>query len=386
MSSELRYDRSGVSTRCTCPTLPKGHTVRRRTHTRLIATAASAALLASLAACGSGDDEPASDSADDPIEGTVRTFTYDDSIEPEVLDPFEEEFGVEVETATFNSNAQAAAKIKGGFGTDVIEVCLDESTPLVEPGLLEPIDTDRITEWDNMVGSFRNADGVTTDGNTWMVPLSAGPHGLIYDVDAFDTPPTSWADLYDPALQGQVAIDGGGSLTPIAVTGMALGNEDPMHMEPDQIAEVRDYMIDNRDQFRTFADSDSDTINLFKSGEIVLTDGGIGTTTKLQKEGVNVEWVAPEEGALSWICGFGISSESENVAASYALINHYLSPEMQALIAQQGFSIVNPEAMPLIPEELRESADPSQLDSMIAEVEPTYQEEWDDAWQEIQVG
>ena len=74
------------------------------------------------------------------------------------------------------------------------------------------------------------------------------------------------------------------------------------------------------------------------------------------------------------------------MAASYALINHYLSPEMQALIAQQGFSIVNPEAMPLIPEELRESADPSQLDSMIAEVEPTYQEEWDEAWQEIQVG
>ena len=359
-----------------------------KTHlkTRTVASIATVALVSMLAACGSGDDEPSSDSADDPIEGTVRTFTYDDSIEPEVLDPFEEEFGVEVETATFNSNSQAAAKIKGGFGTDVIEVCLDESTPLVEPGLLEPIDTDRITEWDNMVGSFRNADGVTTDGNTWMVPLSAGPHGLIYDVDAFDTPPTSWTDLYDPALQGQVAIDGGGSLTPIAVTGMALGNEDPMHMDPDQIAEVRDYMIDNRDQFRTFADSDSDTINLFKSGEIVLTDGGIGTTTKLQKEGVNVEWVAPEEGALSWICGFGISSESENVAASYALINHYLSPEMQALIAQQGFSIVNPEAMPLIPEELRESADPSQLESMIAEVEPTYQEEWDDAWQEIQVG
>ena len=342
--------------------------------------------MSALAACGSGDDEPSSDSADDPIEGTVRTFTYDDSIEPEVLDPFEEEFGVEVETATFNSNAQAAAKIKGGFGTDVIEVCLDESTPLVEPGLLEPIDTDRITEWDNMLGSFRNADGVTTDGNTWMVPLSAGPHGLIYDASAFDEPPTSWADLYDPALQGQVAIDGGGSLTPIAVTGMALGNEDPMHMDPDQIAEVRDYMIENRDQFRTFADSDSDTINLFKSGEIVLTDGGKGTTTKLQKEGVDVEWVAPEEGALSWICGFGISSESQNVAASYALINHYLSPEMQALIAQQGFSIVNPEAMPLIPEELRDDADPSQLESMIAEVEPDYQEEWDAAWQEIQVG
>ncbi|HEX5018763.1 MAG TPA: extracellular solute-binding protein, partial [Actinomycetes bacterium] len=161
---------------------------------------------------------------------------------------------------------------------------------------------------------------------------------------------------------------------------------DPMNMDPDQIAEVRDYMIEHRDQFRTFADSDSDTINLFKSGEIILTDGGLGTTTKLQNEGVDVAWVAPEEGALSWICGFGISSESENVPGAYALINHYLSPEMQAVIASQGFSIVNPEAMPLIPKEERESADPSNLESLIPEVEAAYQEEWDQAWQEIQVG
>jgi len=344
-------------------------------------------MVAALAACGSNSDDSTSDSADDPVEGTVRTFTYDDSIDPTILDPFESEYpDVDVKTATFNSNAQAAAKIKGGFGTDVIEVCLDESSPLVDADLLAPIDTSKINEWDNMQASFRNADGVTQDGNTWLVPLSAGPHGLIYDIDAFAEPPTSWTDLYDPAVQGQVALDGGGSLTPLAVTAMSMGIEDPMHMDPDQIAQVRDYMIDNRDQFRTFADSDSDTINLFKSGEIVLTDGGLGTTTKLKNEGVNVEWVAPEEGALSWICGFGISSEAENVAAAYALINHYLSPEMQAVIASQGFSIVNPEAMPLIPKDQRDDADPSQLESMIAEIEPTYQEEWDAAWQEIQVG
>ena len=56
---------------------------------------------------------------------------------------------------------------------------------------------------------------------------------------------------------------------------MALGNDGP-HADGlrTRSHEVRDYMIDNRDQFRTFADSDSDTINLFKSGEIVLTDGG----------------------------------------------------------------------------------------------------------------
>lgn len=358
----------------------------RNHRVRALACLGSIALLSAVAACGD-DGGSTSSSPDDPVEGTVRTFTYDDSIDPAIIDPFEEQYpDVKVETATFNSNAQAAAKIRGGFGTDVIEVCLDESRPLVDNGLLAPIDTSKITQWDNVLPSIKEADGVTEDGNTWLVPLSAGPHGLIYDVNAFAEPPTSWTDLYDPAVEGQVALDGGGGLTPLAVTALSLGIEDPMNMDPDQIAEVRDYMIDHRDQFRTFADSDSDTINLFKSGEIVLTDGGLGTTTKLQDEGVDVEWVAPEEGALSWVCGFGISSEAENVAAAYAFINHYLSPEMQAVIASQGFSIVNPKAMPLIPEEQRKGADPSNLESMIPEVEAAHQEEWDAAWQEIQVG
>ena len=113
---------------------------------------------------------------------------------------------------------------------------------------------------------------------------------------------------------------------------------------------------------------------------------GSAPTTKLQNEGVDVSWVAPDEGALSWVCGFGISAESKNIAASYALINHYLSAEMQAIIASQGFAITNPEAMPLIPAEDRDAADPAQLGSMIPEVEADYQEEWDAAWQEIQVG
>lgn len=355
-----------------------------RKYLQLVAMVGALGLL--VTGCG-GDDAPSSDSADDPVTGTVRTFTYDDSIEPTVLDPFEAAYpGVEVKTATFNSNAQAAAKIKGGFGTDVIEVCLDESSPLIDNNLLAPIDTSKITDWQDMAPAFREADGVTIDGSTYLVPLSAGPHGLIYDTSAFPDGVDSWADLYDPALAGQVALDGGGSLTPLAVTALAMGNTDPLAMTPEEINEVRDYMIDNREQFRTFADSDSDTINLFKSGEVVLSDGGLGTTAKLQKEGVDVAWVAPNEGALSWVCGFGISSESDNVAASYALINHYLSAEMQAIIASQGFSITNPEAMPLIPKEERDAADPAQLGSMIPEVEAEYQEEWDQAWQEIQVG
>lgn len=345
-------------------------------------------LVGVLAACGGGsDDGSAAGSPDGPVSGTLRMFTYDDSIDPTIMDPFKAKYpDLTVQNATFNSDAQAAAKIKGGFGADVIEMCLDESSPLVDANLLSPIDTDQVHGWDNMAPGFKQADGVTVDGKTWLVPLSAGPHGLIYLNSAFPEPPDSWTDLYDPELAGRVALDGGGSLTPLAVTALGMGIDDPMNMTPDQITEVKDYMIEHREQFRTFADSDSDTVNLFKSGEIVLSDGGLGTTTKLQNAGVDVSWVPPVEGAMSWVCGLALSAKSENIAASYAIINHYLAPETQAAIAALGFGITNPKAIPLIPKDERATADPAALDGMIAEVEPAYPEEWDEAWQEIQVG
>ncbi|HVQ86650.1 MAG TPA: extracellular solute-binding protein [Actinomycetes bacterium] len=361
---------------------------RRHVSRRPAIAAGLIAAMGLLAACGnSSDGDSPSSSPNGAVEGTLRMFTYDDTIDPLIMEPFDKAYpNVDVKTATFNSDAQAAAKIEGGFGTDVIEVCLDESSPLVDAGLLAPIDTKAVDGWDDLAPIYRDADGVTVDGTTWMVPLSAGPHGIIYVTSEFPEGVDSWTKLYDPALKGRVALDGGGSLTPMAVTALSLGITDPMNMTPEQITQVRDYMLEHRDQFRTFADSDSDMVNLFKSGEIVISDGGRGTATKLQEAGVDVTWVAPKEGGLSWVCGLGISSESENIPASYAMIEHFLSPPMQAVTADLGYAITNPKALPLIPADERESADPAALKNLIAEVEPANPTEWDAAWQEVQVG
>ena len=90
---------------------------------------------------------------------------------------------------------------------------------------------------------------------------------------------------------------------------MAIGfGDDPMNLTPPEIDEVKDYLLDNRDQFRDFPESDASMANLFKSGEAVIADGGRGTTEAMIRDGVPAEWVAPEEGVLSWVCGLAITS------------------------------------------------------------------------------
>ena len=98
--------------------------------------------------------------------------------------------------------------------------------------------------------------------------------------------------------------------------------------------------------------------NMFKSGEIVISDGGRATSQDIIKGGGNVGWAAPEEGVLSWVCGLSISADAENLDAAYAFINDHSSPETQALFGNNGFVMINPKAVPLVDEEFVESCRP----------------------------
>jgi len=342
---------------------------------------ASVALL--LAACGGGSESTASGGG-----GELRTFTYEDTVSDEILAPYKKDNpDVDVRTATFESLDEAAAKLKSGFSTDVIEVCLDEAKPLLQDELLAPIDTSKLSNWSSLAETFRDANGVTVDGNVIMVPVSSGPHGMIYSTKDFPDGVDSYTALFDPANKGRVALDGGW-LTALADTALASGIKDPIAMTDAQVGEMKDKILAamNDGQFRTISQSDSDQANLFKSGEIVLADGGRGTAEQINSEDGAVTWVAPKEGTLSWVCGLGISAEAANTDAAYAFINDYIGTATQAVVGDLGYVITNPSALPEVSEQFRASADPAEVKGTIPQVEPANAEVWRSAWQEIEAG
>jgi spermidine/putrescine-binding protein len=350
-----------------------------------IAAAGTAALLA-LMGCGSGggtsEVAPPPDDPDAPATGTLRIFAYGDTVPDEMLDPFREANpDLELKVATFDSNKAAAAKLAGGFEADVVEVCTDEMAPLLARGLIRPLDPRGVAEFDKL--AFSDKPEVRNEaGEVLFVPASAGPHGLIVDTSAIPGGVDSYDDLFDPAYAGNVALEAT-PLTAIAITAMALGADDPTNLTDDQVEEAKQHLLDNRDNFRAFAESDSSMVNLFKSGEVVLADGGRGTTQAMVDDGLDVEWVAPKEGALSWVCGLAITSNAQNIPAAYKLINYYASAEAQAISGDMGFVAMNPEAMPMVSKAYRESADPRTLESAIATTEPPNAEVYERAWQEV---
>lgn len=354
----------------------------------LAATALAACAVAAGCGQGSGDTSvaPPPKDPDAPATGTLRFFAYGDTVTDELLDPFREQNpDLELETASFNSNKAAAAKLAGGFDADVVEVCADEMEPLLVRGLIRPLDPAGITDFDQL--KLSDSDEIRNEaGKVLFAPASAGPHGIIVNTDEVDPSQIdSYTDLFDPEYAGRAAMEST-PLTAIGVSAMALGMDNPMDLSPDQIDQVKEYLVDHRDQFRDFAESDASMVNDFKSGEVVIADGGRGTTESMIRDGVPAEWIAPKEGVLSWVCGLGITSGAQNIDAAYKLINYYASPAAQAISGESGFVVMNPKALSLMAPEYRETADPNTLDTAIPETQPSSVELYDRAWQEVAAG
>ena len=290
-----------------------------------------------LAACGGGTTTTtAAESAGTSGGGTVVFFGYEDSFLPDVLEPFEEATGIDVKTPAFADEDETEAKLRAGFEADVVELCSGEAGAMIEAGLLQPVDTGRIDDWDAIFPSFKEGeDVVDEDGNVWIVPLQGGPFGIVYLADEVE-PITSYEQLFFGDYEGDIAV----SEEPVSTIwdmAMALGYGP-------RVDEITNDQV------------------------------------------VDAVYVAPAEGQILWKCGHGLAANAKNLDAAYRLINHYLSPEMQLVFAEEyGYLASNSKILDVAPPELVEELrldDPGAVDQVtIPEGLPDDEEFWDEQWQ-----
>jgi spermidine/putrescine transport system substrate-binding protein len=326
-----------------------------------------------------------------PLSGSVGVFAYEDAIIPQILGPFQKANpDLTVRKAAFSTNDEAVAKLRAGFKADVLHVCVEETPRMVRLGLLQPLDTSRISEWAKVIPSVRKLGGVVVDGKVYMVPTSGGTGGLLYNPKVIPGGVASWKALFeDPALKGKITLEDMPA-TGIPIAALALGYEDPFHLTDADLQKVQDYLIAHKDQLRTFFTGDANFVSLYKSGEIAAGFAWHDYAVTLAREGLPAKYVVPEEGALAWICGFGISSESSNLDNAYGLVNYYNSAPPEAWYAKNyTYWVFNSDAPSLLPPKLVKSIGldrPEQLQQAIPLVIPDNYDAWLRVWQAFKKG
>lgn len=351
----------------------------------------------SLEPTGSGSPSATGPAVEEP-SGTLRLFSYSDGFDPDYMETFFQTYpDIQLETAAFGSNDEAVAKLLAGFEADVVNSCVDEATSeMVARGLYAPLDVSRLENWDDIFASMKELPGVVVDGEAYIVPVDAGTAGIMYNADEVTDVPDSWTDLFDPRYAGRASLEDL-SVTAIDVGALALGITDPIGMDAVQLEQVKQYLIDNRGQFRTFWKGEADIKSQFKNGEVVISSGYPGTAQSLRDQGVNVQFAAASEGQMLWTCGYGISPEAENIDAAYALLNWYTSLPPQIYAATE-FSYVtsNSKIVDEVPQDVLdatgisgfvtgEDGAPSEV-NLIPASPPEDPSAWRAAWTEVKAG
>ena len=277
---------------------------------------------------------------------------------------------IDFQPTFISSNEEIITKLQaGGIGkTDLITMYFGYLPLMAEGGLLEPLDSSRIEQFNDLIPQFTSQDVIRKDGQLYGVPWNWGSLPLMYDPEQVKTPPESWLDLMKPEFKGKVAMvdDPLGNLLiwGTVVTGKPMGTI----LTKDELKKVIDTLIElKKNQARAFFASYGDMADAFARNEVTASAIGWEAVAVWAKgKGKTIHYTIPKEGTGMFMDCLCIPKNSPHVELTYKMINHIISPEPQKIFAvEQSAGITNLKAVPLLPPELVQSYNYSDLDDFM---------------------
>jgi len=316
-------------------------------------------------AAPTGSAAPAAQKPADPAEKfkgqTLNILAWEGYADPKFTKGFEEKYGVTVKGTYFGSSDELVAKLKSSPGVyDIVSPSSDVAYTLVQGGLVDPIDTSKIASWGDLADALKNLDDAKKDGKQYGVPFTWGPDYLIYDANVVKEEPKSWKVFYDAQYKGKVTL--WDDISNIYLVGQLMGldktNQAALYnMTDEQLAEAKKKLVELKPQVRKYWATAGELNDLFKNKEVVLAVGWPLTVGTLNKEGLNLKGVIPEEGATGWIDRLMITSSSKNKDLALAYLDYVTTPKAQALVfeATGGYCVANAKAKEHMSEDLKKS-------------------------------
>ncbi len=277
-------------------------------------------------------------------ERIVNVYNWSDYVAPPVIDGFTKETGIKVRYDTFDSNDTLEAKLLAGkSGYDVVVPTGYFLERQIKAGIFQKLDKSKIPNLANLWAEITQRLGQNDPGNQYAVNYMWGTTGIGYnakkvrDILGSDGKIDSWDVVFKPEQLakfkdcGVHMLDSSDDMLPAALQYLRL---DPNTTKDADLQKAADLMIKIRPSVRKF--HSSEYLNALASGEICLVVGFSGDIKQAQKRaveaknGVDIGYSIPKEGAQLWFDNLAIPRDARNVAEAHAFINYLQKPEVAA--------------------------------------------------------
>ena len=98
--------------------------------------------------------------------------------------------------------------MRAGFTPDVAHPCVEDMDRWTDAGIVQPIDTSKINNWNNVFQRMRDTRGISYDGDVYFVPMDWGNSSIIYRTDLYEGE-ESWEMLFDERYKGRIGARNG---------------------------------------------------------------------------------------------------------------------------------------------------------------------------------
>lgn len=301
-------------------------------------------------------------------EKVLHVYNWSDYIAEDTLENFTKETGIKVVYDVFDSNEVLEAKLlAGSSGYDVVVPSNPFLAKQIKAGVFQKLDKSKLSNWENLDKSLLKALDPSDPGNQYAIPYMWGTIGIGYNVDKVkavlgdNAPVDSWDLVFKPENIEKLKACGVSFLdspTEILPTALHYLGYAPDSGKADELKKAEELFMQIRPHVAYF--HSSKYISDLANGETCVAIGYSGDIYQAKaraeeaKNGVNVGYKIPKEGAGSFFDMVAIPADAKNVENAHVFINYLMKPEVMASITDYvQFPNANSASTPLVAEAIR---------------------------------
>lgn len=300
---------------------------------------------------------------------TVNLYNWNDYFAEDTLQQFEQDTSIKPVLDLYDSNETLEAKLLAGHsGYDLVfPTARPFAARHIKANIYQAPDRSKLKGWNNLDPQLMQTLEDIDPGNKYLVPYMWGTTGIginsvrVKEILGDDAPLDSWALIFDPAISSKLKACGVSLMddsTEVFAAALAYLGKDPNTTSKEDLKAAQDLITQARPNIRYF--HSSQYISDLANGDLCVAHAYSGDALQAgdraeeAKNGVEVSYVIPKQGAVLWVDVMAIPADAPHPEQAMAFIDFMLTPKNIAAASNYVYyANANLPATELLDEELR---------------------------------
>ncbi|MCR5595985.1 MAG: ABC transporter substrate-binding protein [Lachnospiraceae bacterium] len=256
---------------------------------------------------------------------TLTVFNYSEYLDPEMLEQFTKETGIEIKYEEATTPEELYTKYKSG-GIDYDLICTSDYMVkrLIDEGETQKIDFNSMNNVSNIGKEYWDISKAIDPENTYSLPYFWGTIGILYDKTKVNGPIDSWDVLFNGEYAGQFIMQDSMRDTfmiTLKYLGYSLNTTDE-----NEIREAADLLMKQKPDVEAYlVDEARDEVVAGNAAMAVVYSGEAFLGNLYNPD---LEYVIPKEGSNVWIDSWVMTKNCSNTEAAQKFLDYLCRPDV----------------------------------------------------------